>query len=224
MRAKNSFDLFAEYSPLPSAQIQQRIKLLSDGSTWIFQAKFGNNVMGSGFIPSYEELENYFTPSQSKFLRGRKEIWLWNSSNILTGEVDENKMKCHLSGYLIFCTFYLQHSKIFLIKILSKKFMATEFLRNFNWNSKRNFAHKIAGWGMEFLLNRISSRTLSGDHLSSFSSTNVQAYDEISTIPTSEYQQMTSHLWLFSWSAALRFVEISLDGHNIVLKSYTCKV
>ena len=76
LRAKNSFDFFAEYSPLPSAQIQQRIKLLSDGSTWIFQAKFGNNVIGSGFIPSYEELENYFTPSQSKFLRRRKDIWL----------------------------------------------------------------------------------------------------------------------------------------------------
>ena len=76
MRAKNSFDFFAEYSPLPSAQIQQRIKLLSDGSYWIFQAKFENNVIVSGFIPSYEELENYFKPSQSKFLRGRKEIWL----------------------------------------------------------------------------------------------------------------------------------------------------
>ena len=76
MRAKNSFDFFAEYSPLPSAQIQQCIKLGSDGSTWIFKAKLGDIELESGFIPSYEELENYFTASQSKFLRGRKEIWL----------------------------------------------------------------------------------------------------------------------------------------------------
>ena len=76
MRAKNSFGFFAEYSPLPSAQIHQCIKLGSDGSTWIFKAKLGDNELESGFIPSYEELENYFTASQSKFLRGRKEIWL----------------------------------------------------------------------------------------------------------------------------------------------------
>ena len=98
---------FAEYSPLPSAQIQQCIRLGSDGSTWIFQAKLGDNVLESGFIPSYEELENYFTTCPSKFLRYRKEIWLWKSSKILTGDVDENKMKCYLSAllYLIWYTF-----------------------------------------------------------------------------------------------------------------------
>ena len=70
------FDFFAEYSPLPSSQIQQCIKLGSDGSTWFFQAKLGNNMLESGFIPSYEELEYHFTASQSKFLRRRKDIWL----------------------------------------------------------------------------------------------------------------------------------------------------
>ena len=67
---------FSEYSPLPSSQIQQCIKLGRDGSTWIFQAKLGDNELESGFIPSYAELENYFTTSPSKILRDRKEIWL----------------------------------------------------------------------------------------------------------------------------------------------------
>ena len=64
----------------------------------------------------------------------------------------------------------------------------------------------------QFLLNRINSKTLSNDHLSSFSSTNVQGYDEISIIPTPKYQQMTT----FDYSAGLWPCDWLKDGHNIV--------